>query len=289
MHQKSLLAVLLALALAAMACGIEINIPATQIKTGPTQTDPISVSLPSDEEGVTNVELDFGAGNLNLQPGAETALISGTATYNVADFKPVVTVDKDNVRISQGDLKVGGIPSFQGNVKNTWDLQFAATPINLAIRAGAYVGNYELGDLSLQKLTVSDGAADVTLSFSKPNRVEMETFTYETGASSVTITGLANANVSQVTFKGGAGTYTLDFSGELKQDVTVSIEAGISTVTLTVPENVSAIVIFDGGLSDVNYSGGWKHTEGKYMHSGSGPTITITVKTGAGNLLLETK
>ncbi len=289
MYRKSILAAVLALALATMACGVNINIPTTEIKTGPTQTDTISVPLPDDQEKVTNVTLAFGAGEINLNPGAEDGLISGTATYNVEDFKPEVTINDDAVRIEQGDFNISGIPSFEGNVKNTWDLTFGTAPMNLTISAGAYVGKFELGGLALQEVSVSDGASDVNLSFSEPNLTEMDTFTYETGASDVTITGLANANVDDVIFKSGAGSYTLDFTGELQQDMTVSVESGISSITIIIPEGVSAEVTFEGALSDVNYSGAWEKNNNQYIQTGSGPTITIKVTIGAGNLSLQNK
>ena len=41
-----------------------------------------------DSDQVSEVILEFGAGALDLNPGADEALISGTATYNVAEFEP---------------------------------------------------------------------------------------------------------------------------------------------------------------------------------------------------------
>ena len=89
--------------------------------------------------------------------------------------------------------------------------------MDLTIAAGAYEGNLELGGLALKSLTVKDGASHVDLSFPEPNQTEMSILRYETGASDVKLTGLANANFSTLTFSGGAGNYTLDFSGELQR------------------------------------------------------------------------
>ena len=93
-------------------------------------------------------------------------------------------------------------------------LKLGETPMELEINAGAYQGQYEFGGLALTGLTIKDGASDVDLSFSEPNRTEMSVFRYETGASNVELTGLANANFSTLIFNGGAGDYTLDFSGD---------------------------------------------------------------------------
>jgi hypothetical protein len=173
-------------------------------------------------------------------------------------------------------------------VVNDWNLSLANRPMTLVIRAGAYEGTYDFGGLSIHRLDVTDGAAKVNLNFSQPNQVEMTTFNYLTGASDVTLDGIGNANVSELTFRGGAGSYTLDFSGDLKRDMTVSIDAGVSTVTLIVPNGVSAVLTSDGNLITVNTSGDWEQDGNTYQHPGSGPTITFQTKMGAGTLRLET-
>lgn len=288
-NRNRLLAAALVLALVTMACGVNINLPVTQVKTGPTVTDDIQIAVPQGSTSAVDFTLEFGAGEMKLAPGAEGSLAAGTATYNVPDFKPEVETGENSVKLSQGDLNINGIPNFRGDTKNEWDLQLADTPMNLNIKAGAYSGTFELGGLSLENVEISDGASDVTASFSEPNNVEMSSFTYSTGASDVELKGLANANASDVTFTSGAGTYTLSFDGELQRDVNVKIESGVSTITIIVPEGVNAKVTFDGSLSSIDTAGGWDQNGDVYTLSGSGPTITITVTMGAGTLNLKTE
>jgi hypothetical protein len=287
MLRKPIIAAILVLVLASLACGININLPVQDIKTGPEVTKEISAPLLDDPQAVANVTLSFGAGNLTVGGGAEDVLVSGTATFNVQDFEPKVTTEGKNVRIEQGDLNLQGIPNFQEDIVNEWDLQLNTTPMDLHIGAGAYTGKYELGGLSLQNLTVSDGAADVKMSFSEPNLDEMTLFEYNTGASNVTISNLANANVNTIIFRGGAGSYTLDFGGELKRDMLVSVESGISNITIIIPDGVSAEVTFEGGLSNVSTDKEWDKSGNIYTLAGEGPLIKITIKMGAGNLNLQ--
>ena len=70
----------------------------------------------------------------------------------------------------------------------------------------------------------------------------MTVFRYETGASSVKLTGLANANFGTLIFNSGAGDYTLDFSGTLKRDATITVSSGISNLILVIPDGVTANV-----------------------------------------------
>lgn len=287
MLRKSLILVVVVLALVTMACGISFNLPITQVKTGATQTESISVPLPQNTSQTTNLSLSFGAGDFALTAGAQNAIISGTATYNVPDFKPKISIDGNNIRVEQGNLNIQGIPSFGQNINNNWELSLANVPLNLTVSAGAYTGNYELGGLSLQDLEVSDGASNVNLSFSTPNQIPMDTFRYSTGASSIKMKDLANANFNNMIFKCGAGSYELDFSGDLKRDMNVSIESGISNLVVIVPQGVSAKVTFEGGLSSVNSEGAWQKNGNTYTQSGTGSTIRIVVKMGAGTLDLR--
>jgi hypothetical protein len=289
MNRKMIFLAILILALASLACSVNINLPDTQVITGPTETENINVPLPSDPQAVTDVTLNFAAGTLKLQPGAEGALVSGTATYNVADFKPVVSTENGNVMIETGNFDLKGLPRFNyQDIINDWELKLAASPMRLVINAGAYQGDYELGGLSLERLQIEDGAAQVDVSFSTPNLVEMSSLQYTTGASKVSLKGLANANTTDMTFRGGAGEYTLDFSGELRNNMNVNIESGVSSVTVIVPEGVNAKVVSDSGFMTVKESGSWNQHGNTYQLTGSGYTITINVKMGAGTLNLET-
>ncbi len=288
MNRKMIILAIIALALATLACSININLPVTQVKTGPTVTDNINIPFLADKQAIADVTLKFGAGNFDLQPGAVSELISGTATYNVSDFKPVVTIDSNNINIEQGNLKITGIPNFNQDIINEWNFSLGNGLMSLVINAGAYTGNYELGGLSIHSLDVTDGASKVDLSFSKPNLVQMTKLTYTTGASEVTLKGLANANTTDMTFRSGAGNYTLDFSGELQSDMNVNIESGVSSVKVIIPEGMNAQVISDTGLMTVSTSGNWQQQGNTYTLSGSGNTITIHAKLGAGNLRLET-
>jgi len=158
--------------------------------------------------------------------------------------------------------------------------------MDLTISAGAYKGNFELGGLSLKSLNINDSASEVTVSFSEPNRVAMTEFSYTTGASNVTLEGLANANFDTFVFNSGAGNYTLDFSGNLQRDATVSMDSGLSDLTIIIPEGINANVTVDSTLADVSFGDGWSQKGKVYSQKGEGPTLTIIINMGAGNLRL---
>jgi hypothetical protein len=286
MNIYKILVVIGALALTTLACTFTIDNQIQGVTVGSLESTEIEVSEP-DSDQITRVVLEFGAGQLDLSPGARDALISGTATYNVAEFEPQVTFDDSRVKISQQVDEVNLIPILDDQLQNEWDLQFGTSPMELEISAGGYQGDFELGGIPLHELRIAEGAADTSLSFSELNPVEMDTLRYDTGASRATLSGLANANFRDFDFRSGAGDYRLDFSGQLQQDADVSIKSGLSSIVIIVPEGTPATVRFEGGLPTVARNGAWERSGGAYTMAGEGPELNITIEIGAGNLELR--
>ena len=233
------------------------------------------------------LEIEFVGGRISLAPGAEEGLmLAGTATYNVAALEPQVVVSDNNVRLFPKDqIGLGGFVT--SGIQNTWDLQLGSKPMEMAINIGGAGTDIELGGLSLTNLEVEQGASDFKLLFSKPNQIKMDNLQFTGGASNASLTGLANAWPGMVTFKGGAGNYTLDFSGELQDDIDVSINGGLGTITLIVPEGVAAEVAVNGGMSNIEMDGTWQKSGEAFFLTGEGPEINVSVDLGLGTLRLR--
>lgn len=276
-----------ALALASLGCKVSLNLPMQEISAGELQTESIQIMAPDSE--VVDVDLVFGAGELTIAPGSDSYLISGQATYNVENFKPVIKFEENRVKLETGNIEIGGIPDLKNidDFKNEWDLLLGNTPMNLSISSGAYQGDLEFGSLLIKNLEITDGAADVTLRFSTPNLVAMDSFRYTTGASNVKLFGLGNANFASMIFRSGAGEYLLDFTGGILRDTVITIESGVSQVTVDIPVGVNAKVIFKGGLVTINPTGNWEKSGDQYILQGTGPSLTINVDMGAGTLNLK--
>jgi len=152
--------------------------------------------------------------------------------------------------------------------------------------SSAYQGNLDLSGIPLTKLRISDGASEGKIRFDTLNPVEMTSFHYSTGASQVEIIGLANANTDSMVFEAGPGSYTLDFSGDLQRDIDIEINFGLGDVKIIIPKGVSAYVMVDGGLNNVELKGTWNVSGNEYNLYGTGPQLSFDVKMGIGNLQL---
>jgi hypothetical protein len=278
---RILLVVSVALLSGALACSFSLNLP--RADTGPTETLTIDEPLPP-EGTVMEVSLELGAGTLELTGGAP-GLADGTIRTNVDEWEPTVSRSDTRLSIEQRDPGIG--LTLGEEAVNEWDLRLGNVPMDLSIDAGAYSGSIDLSGIPLQRVSVNDGASDVRLEFREPNPEEMSLFRYNTGASTVTLLGLGNANFSELTFSGGAGTYTLDFSGDLRRDANVTISSGVSSVRIEIPDGTAAEVVVSGELNNVDTIGDWDLDGDTYRLAGAGPSYRIFVEMGVGSLTLS--
>ena len=70
-NRVHILAAILALALATMACGVNISLPVTKIKTGPTQTVDIQVPMPEEPSTGVELNLEFVGGSTEAGSGSQ--------------------------------------------------------------------------------------------------------------------------------------------------------------------------------------------------------------------------
>jgi len=253
-----------------------------------TTTEEIRVP-PPDSGNTPTLELHFAGGELNIAPGPTTDLALLEATYNAVELKPKVESSGDTVIVKPSqDIGFGGYTTT--GLQHKWNLQLGTIPMALNLNAGGAEAEVELGGLSLQNVTVTQGAANFTLAFSQANQVDMDTLEFVGGASNATLTGLANTNANKIQFQGGAGNYTLNFSGALQKDMEVKIEGGLGTINVIVPKTTTAeFNINNGALSNVKAEGDWQKLGNKYIISGDGPTLTIDADIGLGTLRLTTR
>ena len=262
------------------AVALSLSVAGCSARPGPTQE--LTVKEPLGSAAVTDVQLKMGAGKLTLQPGA-SGLASGVIRYNIPSWKPSVKRTDTQLVIDQGNPSAG---SLLGSIVNNWTLQLGKAPMTLRIDAGAYEGDLDLSGLTLRSLAIKDGASKVQVKFTAPNPGQMDSFTYNTGASTVVLAGLANANFQQMKFQGGAGSYALDFSGDLRTDAVVSVKAGVGSVQISIPPGTSSQVNVSGALTKVSVQGKWTTVGKTYSIAGSGKSLTINVEMSVGTLKL---
>ena len=201
--------------------------------------------IPLGEVNSLKVSIKFGAGKLDL--------ISGQEDVFEGSFQYVKSILKPNIRYEI--LGETGILTLSQSIKkdlnlsfpqkNIWNLKLpSSVPLQLYINTATYSGDIDLTNLQIENFYLNSGASQTNIVFNQPNLIDLKNINIKTGASTIKILGLANANFNEMNFTGGAGSYTFDFSGNLTKKSKVNINVGVAKIILKIPSNMGAKIIF---------------------------------------------
>lgn len=201
------------------------------------------------------VQIRYGVGELRVVPADAPMLYEMEMRYDERYFTPIADYDSDTRR-----LRLGVEGRERRNVRMDEGSRAAISlsrqvPMDLTLQFGAGEAELELGGISLRSLSVSTGASDTKIRFSQPNPIEAGRLSLEAGAASLEVAGIANARARDVSFQGGVGATTLDFSGDWEQDLSASVKIGVGSVVLRIPRGVGVRVSRSSFLSSFDSQG----------------------------------
>lgn len=202
---------------------------APRFRVGELQSESQTVEL--GEAGPVRVEINFGAGNLEVTGGAEE-LLEADFTYNVDELKPEVEFSDGTLVVQQPENE--GLPAWQGiaGFQNEWDLRLnSEAPMDLKIDMGAGTSDLQLAELNLTGLVISLGATDSTIDLSG-NWVSDLKASIDAGATDITVRLPKDIGVR---IQVESGPHTIDATGLTKSgDVYTNDAYGVSEVTLEI-------------------------------------------------------
>lgn len=122
-------------------CNMLVRVPIGAPELIPTEVFPIN-EVANEGSVVSSVELALAPSNGSIVlAGKANGLVNGEVQYNVADWRPVVAVDGNTLKIEQ-HVPENNISSTPKDVLNAWDLQLADTLTNVTVTLTT--GNYTL-------------------------------------------------------------------------------------------------------------------------------------------------
>lgn len=201
--------------------------------------------IPLGEVDSLKVSIKFGAGKLVLISG-EKDVFEGNFQYDKSILKPNIqyeTLGETGIlTLSQSIKKDLDLPF---PYKNRWNLKLpSGIPLQLYINTATYSGDINLTNLQIENFYLTTGASQTNIVFNQPNLIDLKNVNIKTGASTIKMLGLANANFDEMNFTGGAGSYTFDFSGSLTKKSKVSINVGAAKIILKIPSSMGTKIIF---------------------------------------------
>jgi hypothetical protein len=276
------------LLLPALAC--TITLPTVKTQVGELREE--TVQVPLEDVAAAELDITFGAGELRVRPGVEEGLLEAVFTYNVDELRPVLEYDRHGDRMDvRLHIETDGLSlNFGDKTRNEWDIRLSdRVPISLNVDLGAARGRIDLGGLRLTETRIRTGAADVEVEWGEVNPELLDLLEVDAGAANLKMRKLGNAHFDHMNFTGGAGNFDLDFSGDWQESARVSIDAGLSNLTLVVPRDVGVKVnAGDKALTNVN-ARDLRRRGSAWVNDAYGESeleLIINVDLGLGNLTL---
>lgn len=200
-----------------------------------------AISLDGGKASHANVELDIGAGELNLH-GGSTKLVEGNFQYNVNSYEPKVENSSTGSHAVLTIRQAGG-GGLGGNARNTWNLNLSSKMLlDLAINLGAGQAEMALGDVNLRSVAVHMGAGQVDLDL-RGNPTHDYEVDISGGVGQATIHlpqgvgiraeahgGIGSIDVSGLTKRGDH--YENDLLDTAKVNVRLKVEGGIGEIRI---------------------------------------------------------
>lgn len=213
------------------------------------------------------VALNMGAGKMHLN-GGSTHLMDAVFSYNNPAWTPAVSYD---VTGGTGRLSVqqpnSTTRSWNSTYRNDWDLSFAGTVLlDLQCKIGAGTIAMDLSKMQVRQLTVDSGAATTTITASP-------------------------AAMTEMTVKEGVGNTTLDLSGDWKNSADISVQGGVGSTRVTVPQNTGVIMNIRRGVGSVS-APGFASDGTSYRNDSYGKTsvtLTLDINVGVGSVTIVQK
>ena len=203
--------------------------------------------------------LEYGSGNLRIQPGEARELYRMSLSYDADRFTPISDFDSPSGTVHLG-LKARGAGGVR--VVSRTQLSQAAlislsprVELNLDLSLGAVDADLEVGGLRLSEIDVKTGASQATVRFSRPNTMRCRSATFSAGAAEVSVIGLGNSRCEEIVFEGGVGKVLLDFSGVPSTNTRVAVKMALGGITLRLPRAAGVRLTMDKFLSSFEPAG----------------------------------
>lgn len=256
------------------------------------ETSATSISVPYGDATVRHLHLAVGACRLIITPGYGEDWVTGRY-YGPTEVAPLeINQSGGEVKISQKYDWAEMVRLFDG--PPVLELRLgAAVPYSLSIDTGASDNQIDLGGLPLTRFALKQGAGRIRVDFSAPNPAQMDRLDISSGASSIEMENLANANFAEMRVEGGAASYKLDFGGRLQRDAQMKLTAAMSSTNIAIPANTAAKISSQSVMGGLEVGDGFMRKDGAFWTqaalAGIQPVLSMQISLTMGALELMTR
>lgn len=207
---------------------------------------------------VVDLTLRAKTGNCYVRSGQTSELLS---IYSNQDLEEYAHTFSNEVRGAVCLVKLGleqegqrvskkiSHQVFGGDEKDSekfWKVYLTdSKPYSLELEYGLGNANVDLSGLSVKRLKIKTGSADVNVAYTSGtgNKVEMDTFSVKVDLGSLNVKQLNLSNARIVMAEVGFGNIFLDFSNKPSQTTAVSGSVGAGNMVILLPEESVPVMV----------------------------------------------
>ncbi len=214
----------------------------------------VTMSRQLESADEVRVYVEYGAGRFTVRSVDEGLLYRMNLRYDEDKFEPVA--DYSSGRLRLGVESIGRGINVKRREAGSLELELArGVPMDLDLEFGAVEADIDLGGLALTDLDLSTGASESVIDISEPNPLEMGTASFAVGAAELTVRSLGNLNAERIEVDAGVGSLTLGLDGRWTRDAELSIDMGLGSLELEVPEGLGIRLRKDSFLTSLDSEG----------------------------------
>jgi len=231
-------------------------------------------------------EVTYGAGTFTLKGTDERLLYRMRIRYDADVFTPISEFTGDRLRIgmegSGRRVRVG-----RNQSGGSMDLELArGVPMDLTLSFGAVKADVDLGGLALTGLELATGASESRIDVSAPNTARLGTAQFKVGAADFALTRMGNLGAERIQIHAGVGQVRLTLDGAWRHDAQVSVDMGVGSLQLNIPEGLGVRIRKDSFLTSFDPEGLVKRGDAYYSldWDTADRKVTIDLNTAFGSV-----
>jgi hypothetical protein len=199
------------------------------------------------------------SGNCYIKPSQNTEILNvfsnQTETSYAHNFKKEVKGKTCEVRLNLEENQAEGLsqsistrffgPSEKATSDKVWKMYLTdAKPYFLELNYGVGAANVDLSGLSVKKLKISTGSADVNVGYATmENQVDMDTFFVKVDLGSLNAKNINLSRTHYVRADVGFGNMLLDFSNKPLVSNTIKGSVGAGNLTIILPDSHTPVLV----------------------------------------------
>ena len=262
-----------------------------------------SYNIPKTNEHELKVRIESSLNKVVISKGDSRKAFSIIYNNNVEEYpnakvsyKVIDNVGYLNIKINNDDDHLQNwFFKFNPNSNYQQEVFYISlnntVPINFDLHLGAGYSKLDMSGLMIKDFKLEAGAAETIVLCNEENPIDLERIKIDAGLSKFRAYKLGNANFKRLYFEGGVGSYYFDLTGSLRNDAYVSMELGLGSLSIVIPELVSTSVYYDKGfLNSFDYGNFKKIGESKYINNNFTETnkkLDIKLESGLGSIKIK--